>query len=205
MEKHYKVSDQTRRAMCAALRGLMAEKPLEKITITEIMDACGMRRQHFYYYFSDIYELVFWMFDEEAVSLLRRQESLLLWQEGLLQLFEYLSENRAVCLCALNSLGRGYLKRFFETDISAIASNVVRHVVREHQFPSNDASEELIARFLAIAMAGIIESWLRGELQQTPEELIRMFDVMFQDYIRGVTLRLKSGASADEEKGRSEP
>lgn len=202
MEKRYKVSDQTRRAICAALRELMAQKPLEKITISEIMDACGMRRQHFYYYFSDIYDLVCWMFEEEAVSLLRRQDDLLLWQEGLLQLFEYLAENRAVCLCALESLGRGYLKRFFETDINGIVSRVVRHVVQAHGFPENPAEEDMIARFLAIAMAGIIESWLRGELRQTPEELIRMFDVMFQDYIRGVTLRLK-GASPEDGKGRN--
>ena len=60
----------------------------------------------------------------------------------------------------------------------------------------------MIARFLAIAMAGIIESWLRGELRQTPEELIHMFDVMFQDYIRGVTLRLK-GAPPEDGKGRN--
>ena len=194
MEKRYKVSDITKQSICAALQHLMAQKPLEKITISEIMDTCGMRRQHFYYYFTDIYDLVCWMFEEEAISLLRRQDDVLLWQEGFLQLFQYLSENRAVCLCALESLGRESLKRFFETDINSIVRHAVRHVVELCDFPSHPEEEDMVARFLTIAMAGIVESWLRGELQQTPEELIRMFDVIFQDYVRGVSLRLKGTA-----------
>lgn len=34
-----------------------------------------------------------------------------------------------------------------------------------------------------------------GELTQTPEELTRRIDMMFQDYIRGVALRLKVPAA----------
>ena len=56
------------------------------------------------------------MFQEEAVALLQKHEGTLLWQEGLLQLFHYIEENKAVCLCALNSVGRDHLKRFFEEE-----------------------------------------------------------------------------------------
>ena len=46
------------------------------------------------------------MFQEEGIALLEQQKGALLWQEGLLQLFRYIEENRAVCLCALKSVGR---------------------------------------------------------------------------------------------------
>ena len=52
------------------------------------------------------------MFQEEAVALLQQHEGALLRQEGLLQLFRYIEQNRAVCLCALKSVGREHLKRF---------------------------------------------------------------------------------------------
>ena len=74
MSRRYRSSEITRQAMGGALKRLMAVKPLEKITVAEIMDTCGMRRQHFYYYFSDIYDLMHWMFQEEALELLRQQE-----------------------------------------------------------------------------------------------------------------------------------
>ena len=44
MGKEYKSSAATRRAISEALKALMLQKPLDKITIGEIMDACGMRR-----------------------------------------------------------------------------------------------------------------------------------------------------------------
>lgn len=82
--RSYESSHATKQAISASLKALMVQKPLDKITVSEIMDHCGMVRQHFYYHFEDIYDLVRWMFQEEAVSLLQRQEGVLLWQEGLL-------------------------------------------------------------------------------------------------------------------------
>lgn len=78
------------RALAEALKTLMAQKLMDKITIHDITELCGIRRQNFYYHFEDVYDLMRWMFSEEAVSLLRRHEGTLLWQEGLLQLFQYL-------------------------------------------------------------------------------------------------------------------
>ena len=172
---------------------LRGESPQKFITIGEIMDACGMRRQHFYYYFTDIYDLLRWTFEEEALQLRREQSGDLPWQEGLLQLFHYIADHRAICLCALDSLGREYLKQLFETDISGIVRRTVDRLARENGFPENAAMEDTAVRFLTLALAGVMESWLRGELTQTPEELIGIFSTIFQDYIRGVKLR-PSGA-----------
>lgn len=193
MGKEYKSSAATRRAISEALKALMLQKPLDKITIGEIMDACGMRRQHFYYYFTDIYDLLRWTFEEEALQLRREQSGDLPWQEGLLQLFHYIADHRATCLCALDSLGREYLKQLFETDISGIVRRTVDRLARENGFPENAAMEDTAVRFLTLALAGVMESWLRGELTQTPEELIGIFSTIFQDYIRGAKLR-HSGA-----------
>lgn len=93
-------SDQTKHALAEALKTLMAQKPFDKITIRDISELAGIRRQNFYYHFEDVYDLMRWMFEEEAISLLRRHEGTLLWQDGFLQLFRYLDENRAICLRA---------------------------------------------------------------------------------------------------------
>ena len=44
-------SDQTRHALAQALKELMAQKPLNKITIHDLTECCGIRRQNFYYHF----------------------------------------------------------------------------------------------------------------------------------------------------------
>ena len=199
MEKRtYAASDQTKHALAAALKELMAQKPIDKITIHDITERCGIRRQNSYYNFEDVYDLMRWMFQEEAVSLLRQHEGALLWQEGLLQLFRYIEENKAVCLCALRSVGREHLKRFFETDIHAIIHRTVEqfgHEVGAISAGVTEADVELVTHFYVVALTGMLESWLLGEIDRTPEELIRSADCILQDHVQGAKLRY--GGSAD--------
>lgn len=195
MGKRYKTSETTCQAISGALKQLMIQKPLERITVAEIMDTCGMRRQHFYYYFTDIYDLLRWTFEKEALELLQQQQGVSPWQNGFLHLFQYINQNRAVCLCALDSLGKESLKQLLEVDVSSIVDRAVRQTAVEDGLPAHSPEVEVVICLVTIMMAGAVESWLRGELTQTPEELTRRIDMMFQDYIRGVALRLKASAA----------
>lgn len=195
MGKRYKTSETTCQAISGALKQLMTQKPLERITVAEIMDTCGMRRQHFYYYFTDIYDLLRWTFEKEALELLQQQQGVSPWQNGFLHLFQYINQNRAVCLCALDSLGKESLKQLLEADVSSIVDRAVRQAAVESGLPAHSPEVEVVICLVTIMMAGAVESWLRGELTQTPEELTRRIDMMFQDYIRGVALRLKASAA----------
>ena len=196
MEKRtYAVSDQTKQALAAALKELMAQKPVDKITIRDITDRCGIRRQNFYYHFADVYDLMRWMFQAEAVSLLAQHEGTLLWQEGMVQLFRYLEENKAVCVCALRSVGHDHLRRFFETDIYAIIHRTVERIGAELGLDPRDPQVDidLVTHFYVMALAGMVESWLLGELDRTPEELIAFTDQLLQDHVLGAQARLQCG------------
>ena len=188
-KRTYEASESAKREICAALKVLMAQKPLNKITVAEIMQSCGMARQHFYCHFEDIYDAVRWMFDHEAVALLREHEGVMLWQDGLLQLFQYLQENRAVCLCALHSMSREHLKRFFQTDIHAIIQNTIQRIVMELDCQASDREVDLLTRFYVGALVSMIEEWLLGEIQEPPEELLRFADQLLKDHVRGAALR----------------
>lgn len=185
-------SEQTKRTLVAALKELMAQKPIDKVTIHDLTERCGIRRQNFYYHFQDVYDLLRWMFQEEAVDLLKRHEGALLWQEGLLQLFHYTEENKAVCLCTLNSVGRNHLRRFFEDDVYAIIHRAVEQVGAEiGVLDTKQADIDLITHFYVTALAGMLESWLLGTIDRTPEELISFADQILQDHMRGAQERLK--------------
>ena len=56
----------TKRALEASLKKLLLEKPLNKITVTDICEDCGISRMTFYYHFQDIYDLVEWSCQEDA-------------------------------------------------------------------------------------------------------------------------------------------
>ena len=181
-------SQQTKQALAAALKELMAQKPIENITIHDLTEHCGIRRQTFYYHFEDVYDLLRWMFQEEGIALLEQQKGAILWQEGLLQLFRYIEENRAVCLCELKSVGRKELKRFFEADIHAIIYRTVEQLGNEVgaiQAGVTKDDVDLLTHFYVLACVGLLESWLLGEIDRTPEELIAFLDRILKEHICG--------------------
>ena len=175
-------SERTKRNLAAVLNEKMAKKPLEQITIQELTEACGMQRRAFYYHFEDIYALVKWMFQEEAISLLQQQEGTLLWQEGLLQLFHYLEENKAVCLCALRSSGHDALKRFFGADLEGIFSKEMKKMAWRLDL---DLDPHGIPLFVS-ALGGIVEAWLLDLLPDTPEKMVSRINGFLQSHIYGL-------------------
>ena len=47
----------TKQAIYASFLKFLNEKPLDKITVKDIVDDCGINRKTFYYYFQDMYDL----------------------------------------------------------------------------------------------------------------------------------------------------
>lgn len=184
-----KHSDETKRALAASLKELMKIRSLEKISIRELTENAGVNRQTFYYHFEDIYDLLKWTFQQETIQLLAVHESTQVWQEGLLQLFYYLDKNRDICLCALRSLGRGHMKRFFYSDIH----NIFGRVVNEFGEGLNASQDYMsfLTHFYTLSLGSLVESWLLGEMEQTPEEIIEMINQFLQDQLIGAQQRLK--------------
>ena len=64
------MSNLTKSALEASLKKMLLEKPLDKITISDLTSDCGISRMAFYYHFKDIYDLVEWACMEDAARAL---------------------------------------------------------------------------------------------------------------------------------------
>ena len=179
----------TKKNMIASLKKLMKKKPLHKISVREITEDCGVNRQTFYYHFQDIYDMVKWMYQQEALVLLAEHDNILLWQDGLLRLFHYLDDNREVCLCALNSVSHAELKRMLYDDVHDILKRVIVNIGRD--LPNvKEEYVEFLTHFYTLSLASMVESWLAGGVSQTPEELIAMIDTTLTDHMNGAIARI---------------
>ena len=88
------MSQITKRALEASLKNLLAKRPLDKITVTDITEDCGINRMTFYYHFKDIYDLVEWACIEDATRALAGKKTAETWQQGFLQIFEEVRANK---------------------------------------------------------------------------------------------------------------
>ncbi|MEG0875116.1 MAG: TetR/AcrR family transcriptional regulator C-terminal domain-containing protein [Clostridiales bacterium] len=178
----------TKIALMNSLKKLMAEKPLNKITIGEIAINCGLNRQTFYYHFKDIYDLIAFMYEQEAILMLRKREGADLWRNGFLQLFQYIEENKKVCLCVFQSMEREQLKRFFYNDIHDIIKKTIYSAV-ENKFEISKKYGEFITGFYTLSLASLVESWLNDEIHLSPQEIVDFIDITVGDQIEGALER----------------
>ncbi len=90
---------QTKQALAESLKELLKRKPLERITVKDIVSGCGINRQSFYYHFCDVYDLMEWTLEEDIrkffEALSDPPEN---WQEKVRLLFRYFYENRLMLL-----------------------------------------------------------------------------------------------------------
>lgn len=64
----------TKQKIAAALRQQMMERPFQKITVQNLMDAAGMKRQSFYYHFQDTREVLMWICQQELMEPMTRSQ-----------------------------------------------------------------------------------------------------------------------------------
>ena len=88
------MTNTTKLALEAALKKELLTKSLDKITINELAEDCGISRMAFYYHFKDIYDLVEWVCVEDGTKALQGKKTYENWQEGFCQIFEAVLENK---------------------------------------------------------------------------------------------------------------
>ena len=106
------MSQMTKRALVASLKELMVEKPLDKITVTDLTEHCGVNRMTFYYHFKDIYDLVEWACVEEATRALAGKKTYDTWQQGFLQILQSLQKDKVFYINVYHSISREYIEQY---------------------------------------------------------------------------------------------
>jgi len=88
------MSNITKRALEDSLKHLLLKKPVNKITINDITEDCGVNRMTFYYHFQNIYDLIEWSCREDAHRAIEGNKTYDTWQQGFLDIFRAVEENK---------------------------------------------------------------------------------------------------------------
>lgn len=119
------ISQNTKKALAESLKKFMKKKPFSKITVSELVTDCNINRKTFYYHFEDIYDLLKWMFEEEAINVIKHFDLLIDYEEAITFVMDYVEQNDHIISCAYDSIGHEEMKRFFYTDFYGITSSII--------------------------------------------------------------------------------
>lgn len=162
----------TKYALEASLKKLLLQKPLDKITINDLTADCGISRMAFYYHFKDIYDLVEWVCLEDATKALQGKKTYDSWQEGLLQIFEAVLENKPFILNVYHSVSREQIENY----LYRLTYGLIMGVVEEKSSGMEISGEEkaFIAAFYKYSFVGVMLDWIRQGMKEDYHEIAEM-------------------------------
>ena len=159
----------TKQALEESLKKLLLVKPLDKITINDLTNDCGISRMAFYYHFKDIYDLVEWACIEDATRALQGKKTYADWQEGLLQIFEAVQENKPFILNVYRCVGREQIENY----LFQLTCDLLMGVVTEKSkdIPITDEQKIFIADLYKYSFVGIMLDWIKNGMREDYREI----------------------------------
>ncbi|AMC93409.1 hypothetical protein AOC36_05270 [Erysipelothrix larvae] len=179
------MSHPTKKLLGTELKTLMKSKSIEQITVTELVDACQITRQTFYYHFQDIYALLEWVYEDDFIHHIKNEVDYTNWKDSFLVILNYVSNNYDFCLNTLNSLQRNQFTRMFYHTISELLSKVFYDISGSKDIPQQDA--DFIVNFFSHAFSGIVVDWILSGCKEPSSEIIgRLSWIMDQQYVNAI-------------------
>ena len=180
------MSQITKRALEQSLKNLLQQKPLSKITISDITEDCGISRMTFYYHFKDIYDLVEWACAEDAARALQNKKTYDTWQQGFVQIFHAVRENKVFVMNVYRCVNREQVEKY----LVPLTDQLIMGVITERAAGMTvwEADQQFIAQVYSYAFVGIMLDWIRDDIRADPEELVNRLAMVIRG---GITQALE--------------
>ena len=165
----------TKEILAESFQELAAQKRIDKITITEITDNCGMSQPTFYNHFKDKYDLIVWIYTHESSDIMSKiGDSGYLWKDTLLDGAKYFTANREYIINALrHTSGHDSFMLYVQKVNSELMLTEVRKKLMTEYIP--DEIYGMIKVYTYGTVQHMLE-WLMGDMSLSPEKVAEIWE-----------------------------
>ena len=172
----------TRQAIMYSLLKLLQEKSIDKITVKDICELCEINRNTFYYYYSDIYQVLEELLKFETEESLKEDQKYESFYEDFLKRYHLIIEYKKAVYNLYNSKNRDLILKYFQDITEDFVEKYVYKEVKGKKLLPEDI--KFIIDFYSSSMIGNIFRWMRKGMQEKQEQLIYKLSVSYQATIK---------------------
>ncbi len=172
----------TKKAIMDSFIRILSEKPLDKISVKDIIEDCELNRSTFYYYYEDIYSLLEDLFKTEVDKITKKHQVYTSWQSGFIESADFVLKNKKAVYHIYNSIGRDHLEDFLYKVTSDLMINFVRK--EAEGMPVSEKDIEFIASFFEYALVGFVLKWIQNGMKDDPRESVDRLAKIFDGSIK---------------------
>ena len=176
----------TKNEIVVTLGGLLQRKRLDEITVTELVERCGISRQAFYYHFSDLYGVVDYAIQQllEELKLSDAEE----WRASMERALTLLRENRTLVLNVYRAYERSYVEHDLRQWTAPLVEARVRIAARKYSVTEDQIG--FMTDLLTQSLASIVLSWVERGMPSSVIERMDDFDILIEGCLEYTMERL---------------
>lgn len=188
----------TKFAILKVFGDLAASRPVDKITVKDITDQCGISRNTFYYHYQDIYQVLkaYVQYSVEHVIELMVEDEGEDGKAGLREI-RYLEANRELLCNLYRSAANEEVRNCLQSASQIIFDRLIESVSQGMEVQAED--KKILSAVCQYTVRGIMTSWMEedGMLNgETLEQVLVRLGYLFKGAIREALMR-----SASREQG----
>jgi AcrR family transcriptional regulator len=166
----------TERAIKETFLNLLNEKPVNKITVKDISQTCGINRNTFYYHYNDIPSLMEEIFTEQAELIVNLDENASLY-ELLIYAADFAIENKTAVYHIYKSANREVFETYLERITEKTISNLIERKAREYNTSENN--KKAIIHYYKCLLVGFVIDWLLSGMQYELQDELKIICDLF--------------------------
>ena len=156
-----------------SFRELAEHKPIDKITIQDIVDNCGYSPATFYRNFRDKYDLIAWDHTRGVAEIMGRIDHSYTWKQAMIDAAEwYHKEKEYLANLFQHTSGHDSFIRYM-TEISCDA--VKKYILASGSKEKLTRQEELYVRTYCLGTVSLTCEWILGMHDAKPEEIADIY------------------------------
>lgn len=172
-KENSRMANFTKAAIKSTFLSLLEEKPLNQITVKMIVEACGVNRNSFYYYYQDLPALVEEIVQEEAARILNEYPTIDTIETALNASVDFTSNHRRAILHIYNSVNRDIFEKYLWKVCDYVVSTYGKTLLKDREIDEFD--RRVIAHFYKCECFGLIIDWLDDRMKTDVHSQISRF------------------------------
>lgn len=172
----------TKKAIISTFLQLLNQHSLDKITVKNIVEECGINRNTFYYYYKDIYDLIEDISRIEIQSVRENTKDGTSFYDVLHQGVNLILENKSAFAHLYHSKSREVIEKYLDDVSESFTSKFVKQRASELSI-CDERNIRFICNWYRFSISGVILNWIQSDNGSDPETFIRKVAGVYESTI----------------------
>jgi probable dihydroxyacetone kinase regulator len=173
----------SKKIIANSLKKLMETESFHKISVSDIMLDCQMRRQTFYYHFKDKFELLGWIYKEETkeniIDFLEYEK----WENIFDLLFDYFHQNERFYRNAFKVIEQNSFNQYLFEHTKNLYIKIIDELLIGCKLVISEVRKNTLASFYSHGFVGTIKDWIENNCIEEPSIMSSMIKNMINNQL----------------------